>query len=264
MYSVTDRIKQVKRPSRLIRVSDFTRIQYHDGKELAPNESIDGSLMGRVVDYMTRAAVSGDVRRAFHYCLEGAKYADVIKSRNGVKPHNLKAAELLLNQIRGGDDRSQLCVARLAAYDLWYRNPQAAMRYDIQDVYADTPTIWNIRRMVWRSMNFLKVCGGAIRFDFTFEPHGYTDTISSGDGDFLTADTLWDMKVLRSKPTTLNALQVLTYYVMGQHSGQEIYKGITKIGIYNPRQNVAYILDVQKVKPEVIYAVENDIVCYSA
>jgi hypothetical protein len=33
---------------------------------------------------------------------------------------------------------------------------------------------------------------------FTFEG-GYTDTVSKGDGDLTTADTLWDFKVSKAK-----------------------------------------------------------------
>lgn len=262
MYSVTERIKQVKHPGRFIKVSDFTKIQFEDGKPLAPHENIDGSLMGRVVDYLTRAAVSGDLRGAFHYSIEGAKYADKIESRYGGNADNLKEAERLLSEIRGFDNTSIIIASRLSGYDLWYRKPEAAMRYGRQDIFPDVPTIRNIRRMVRRSMEFLKDCGGAVKFDFTFEPDGYTQTVSSGDGDFLTVDTLWDMKVLRSRPTTANALQVLVYWVMGKHSGQKIFKPLTKIGIFNPRTNTAYILDMSKVKDEIIRAVEGEIICY--
>ena len=262
MYSVTERIKQVKHPVRFIKVSDFTKIQFEDGKTLAPYENIDGSLMGRVVDYLTRTAVSGDLRGAFHYSIEGAKYADKIESRYGGRADNLKEAERLLSEIRGFDNTSIIIASRLAWYDLWYRKPEAAMRYGRQDIFPDTPTVWNIRRMVRRSMEFLKSCGSAVKFDFTFEPDGYTQTVSSGDGDFLTADTLWDMKVLRSRPTTTHALQVLVYWVMGKHSGQKIYSVITKIGLFNPRLNEEYVLDMSKVSPEVIKSVESEILCY--
>lgn len=264
MCSVTERIKHVKHPGRFIKMSDFTKIQFEDGKTLAPYENIDGSLMGRVVDYLTRAAVSGDLRGAFHYSIEGAKYADVIESRYGGKADNLKEAERLLSEIRGADDTSIRIASRLTAYDLWYRKPEVAMRYGRQDIFPDTPTVWNIRRMVRRSMKFLKSCGGAVKFDFTFEPDGYTQTVSSGDGDFLTADTLWDMKVLRSRPTTANVLQVLVYWVMGKHSGQKIFKPITKIGLFNPRLNEEYVLEVSKIPPEVIREVEDKVICYGA
>ncbi len=52
------------------------------------------------------------------------------------------------------------------------------------------------------------------------------------------------------------------YWIMGQHSGQEIFKTITKIGLYNPRQNVAYTLDVAKIPAEVIREVEEKVICY--
>lgn len=264
MYSVTERIKRVKHPGRFIKVSDFTKIQFDDGKTLAPYENIDGSLMGRVVDYLTRAAVSGDLCGAFHYSIEGAKYADKIESRYGGKADNLKEAERLLSEIRGFDDTSIIIASRLTWYDLWYRKPEAAMRYGRQDIFPNMPTIWNIRRMVRRSMEFLKGCGGAVKFDLTFEPNGYTQTVSSGDGDFLTADTLWDMKVYRptTKITKRETLQILMYWIMGQHSGQEIFKGVTKIGFFNPRMNTAYVLDVSKIPAEVIREVEDKVICY--
>ena len=263
MYSVTDRIKQVKRPGRFIKVSDFTKIQYDDGKTLNPSENIDGSVMGRVVDYMTRAVVSGDTDSAFHYSLEGAKYADAIATRNCVKATDFKMASGWLKHIRGLDDDALIHAVKLSCYDLWYRNPVSAMLYGA-DMFKtpDSPTIHNIRVMVLRSMKFLKDSGGEVKFDFTFEPDGYTETVSSGDGDFLTADTLWDMKVLRSRPKTINALQVLVYWVMGKHSGQKIYNGITKVGLFNPRLNEVYVLDVSKVSPEVIKGVESEILCY--
>lgn len=40
---------------------------------------------------------------------------------------------------------------------------------------------------------------------------GYTYTFESGDGDFLTADTLLDFKVSKSKPTNKHNLQLLMY-----------------------------------------------------
>ncbi len=52
------------------------------------------------------------------------------------------------------------------------------------------------------------------------------------------------------------------YWIMGQHSGQDIYKNITKAGIFNPLLNGVYILDINKISPEVISQVEKDVICY--
>ena len=42
-------------------------------------------------------------------------------------------------------------------------------------------------------------------------PGGYTDKITSGDGDFLTVDTLWDFKVLKANIKSQHTLQLLVY-----------------------------------------------------
>ena len=97
---------------------------------------------------------------------------------------------------------------------------------------------------------------------FTFEPNGYTETVSSGDGDYLTADTLWDFKVSKSKPTSKHTLQLLMYWIMGQHSGQEVYKSIQNLGIFNPRLNEIYLINVSTVSKDIITEIEKDIICY--
>ena len=48
--------------------------------------------------------------------------------------------------------------------------------------------------MVLRSLAFIENYGPIIKDGFTFEG-GYTDIVSSGDGDYLTENTLWDFKV---------------------------------------------------------------------
>ena len=99
---------------------------------------------------------------------------------------------------------------------------------------------------------------------FTFEDAGYTSTVDSGDGDFLTKDTIWEIKVLRSGVTSRHTLQLLMYWIMGIHSGRDVFKDISKLGIFNPRQNKVYLLGVDKIPDETIRAVENDIICYKA
>ena len=97
---------------------------------------------------------------------------------------------------------------------------------------------------------------------FTFEPGGYTETVRSGDGDYLTNDTLWDLKVSKHKPTGSDTLQLLMYWIMGQHSGQDIFKNITNIGIFNPRLNMVFTYDVSKLPPNIIKEVEDEVICY--
>ena len=52
------------------------------------------------------------------------------------------------------------------------------------------------------------------------------------------------------------------YYIMAHRSGNPEYKGLSKIGIFNPRLNVAYLLDMSTVPAEIIHIIEDEIICY--
>lgn len=138
-------------------------------------------------------------------------------------------------------------------------------RYTVQtakDTNPDFETIENIHIMVERGVTFWEKFGPIIEENFTFEPTGYTKIVSAGDGDFLTKDTLWDFKVSKSKIDRKQTLQILMYWIMGKHSGKEEFKNISKLGIYNPRLNIVYTLDVKNISPEVIKEVEKTVICY--
>lgn len=94
---------------------------------------------------------------------------------------------------------------------------------------------------------------------FTFEG-GYTDVVSSGDGDFTTSDTLWDFKVSKAKPKKEHTLQLLMYWRMGLHSIHSEFKDIQYLGIYNPQLNVVYRISVNKIPVNVIEEVEHDVI----
>ena len=49
---------------------------------------------------------------------------------------------------------------------------------------------------------------------------------------------------------------------MEQHSGQDIFKGINKIGIFNPRLNNAYTIDIADISSDIIKEVEEKVICY--
>ena len=100
--------------------------------------------------------------------------------------------------------------------------------------------------MVKRSVSFWNMYGPIIKDGFTFEPYGYTKTVDTGDGDFLTQDTLWDFKVSKAKPTNKHTLQLLMYWIMGQHSGKDEFKNISNLGIFNPR--LKYSLHTSYIK----------------
>lgn len=171
--------------------------------------------------------------------------------------------ESLLNQIDGLNDKSIIAACKACTYDVWYRNHMGAMMAkDAKETTPNDVTIENIRVLVKRSVTFWNDYGPVIVDRFTFETNGYTKTVDSGDGDYLTADTLWDFKISKSKPTNKHTLQLLMYWIMGQHSGKEEYKRITKLGIFNPRLNTVYLLNISDIPAEIIRDVEENVICY--
>lgn len=278
MASVTGRISQIKQPKGgYIPPSKFETTAISDGITLNPTENVHGSVIGLAVDYLTRFATGTDIIDAFHISLQGA----VIAEQLGMKG-STAIAKNLLEGINGLDDNSIVNVCKLVTFDVWLRNPFNAMNTKgYKETNPDRDTIENIQILVKRNMTFLEKYGPVTKDGFTFEPingtkedytnmiqtgkgtfGGYTKTVDSGDGDFLTADTLWDFKVLRSKLTTKHTLQLLMYWIMGQHSGQEIFQCITKLGIFNPRLNTVYLLDLSNVSQDVIRLVEDEVICY--
>lgn len=256
--NVTSRVAEIKQPGRYIKPSQFKVTSFDDGIILNEEENIAPAVAGLAVDYLTRFIKSKNKEDSFRISLLGAHVAEEYM---GVK-NSKSVAQELLNNINGIDDFSIICACKLVTFDVWYRNTNVALRVkDYTYTNPDKKTIYNIRVLVNRCISFLDKFGDSIIDGFRFNG-GYTPTVNSGDGDYLSEDTLWDFKVSKNNPRTRDALQVLMYWIMGKHSGQEIFKNITKIGIYNPRLNNQFVIDMNTFSKEIIKAVEKDVICY--
>lgn len=261
MSSVTQRINQIKQPyGGYLKVSQFEIIKLQDNRILNINENIHSSIIGIVVDYMSRYLIKLDIDDAFKISVLGAKLADRYLNQQG-KLFN--QAINLLNNIHGLDDISIINACKLVTFDVWYRNLISALKAKtFKEINPDKGTINNIVVMIERSIDFFDKYGPVIKEGFDFEPDGYTQVVDAGDGDFLTKDTLWDFKVSKNRPTNKSTLQLLMYWIMGQHSGQKIYKNINQLGIYNPRLNIIYKIKLAEISEDIIKEVENNVICY--
>jgi hypothetical protein len=280
MATVVSRINQIKQPyGGYVPLKTFEELKL--GGEIIFNneENINPMLVGLVVDYLTRFSVSNDAKKSFNISLRGAMSKDHWTKSSDEKW--LKTAKKHLEKIRGLDDASIINAIKLSEFDIWYRNPRGAQMTKEQDVEASIQTIEHIRNLVKRGIDFFAKYGPITKYEFDFYPPnyedtleeyisflknkkngGYTRTVSSGDGDYLTKDTIWEFKVSKYNPKPNDTLQVLMYWIMGQHSGQGLFKSISKIGIFNPRLNTAYQLEVSKIPKETIETIEKDIICY--
>lgn len=266
MSSVTARIKEVKQPrGGYIKPSQFEEIINDDGKILK-EENIHASIIGIAIDYLTRAIMGeASLQDAFKISIAGYQRRLMILGEEVLEIDKKKKIDIvsLLKEIKGLDDKSIIAVCKACTYDSWYRNPMGAMMVKgAEEIMPDKNTIENIKIMVNRSILFWKKYGPVAVNGFTFEKDGYTQTVDSGDGDYLTEDTLWEFKVIKSKPTNKHTLQLLMYWIMGQHSGKEEFKGIKNLGIFNPRLNIVYLLNIDIIPRETIREVEKEVICY--
>lgn len=261
MASVTNRIKSITQPrGGYLPVTMFEHIELNNGvnavdEKVYEGSSIHGSMIGTAVDYITRFMLNGDASKAFHISLIGAERAG--KSEN---------AQKLLAQIQGLDDQSIRAACHLVQYDVFARNTMAAMAYlHNETIVADDGTVSNIQIMVKSALQLFEKYGAIVSIGMTFEG-GYTDTIDSGDADFLTVDTLWDFKVTKQeRPTSNETLQLLVYYVMGLHSKRYTdFENIKYLGIFNPRYNTIYRCAIDKIDKEIIKTVEERVICYGS
>jgi len=250
MASVTQRVSKIKQPyGGYLPMKAFSKENFDDGFTLNEEENIHSSLIGIAVDYLTRFSLGDSVDKAFHISCLGA-------SNIGM----LNKAAILKAKVTGLDDQSIISACKLAGFDVCYRSSKSAYK-PIEDINPDRFTIENIRIMVNRSVSFWDKYGPIVCSEPTFEG-GYTDTVNTGDGDFISKDTLWDFKVSKSAPTAKHSLQILMYYVMGLHSTHECFKNISNLGFFNPRLNTAYVCSVSSISAETITEIENDVICY--
>ncbi|MFT3945222.1 MAG: hypothetical protein QM705_15565 [Ancrocorticia sp.] len=215
-------------------------------------ENIHSSLVGLSVDYLTRVASGAKPEEAFKFSLLGASILGVKTWRDPIRLLEFRAGRV--------DGLAIAAACELAGYDVafragpWRYNPHACTT-------PDSVTAGHIKVMVNRSLSFFRDFGPATLDGFTFQG-AFTDLVTNGDGDFLTRDTLWDFKVSVRPPTKDHTLQLLMYWLMGLRSGQQPFKSITHLGVFNPRLNTVYRIAVADVPAQVLDEVSREVIGY--
>lgn len=259
MYSVTQRIAKTKQPrGGYIRPRDFTERDFgtkppHD-RHL---ESIHAGLTGITVDYLTRFMLGAQAKSAFQVSILGAAVAH----KYDKLANHIANAYALCDRIKGLDDASIDAACKLVGYDSAFRVGYAAYR-PVEKIQPNEATLENIRTMVYSALDFFKEYGPATQEHLVF-PGGYTQVVSSGDGDFLTSDTIWDFKCSANGPKSRHTLQIAMYWLMGLHSLLSAdYEKVTRFGFFNPRLAKVYTLNIAEVPEEVLHEIEIRVIGY--
>jgi hypothetical protein len=256
--SVVQRIKEVKQPHGGYINPKMLEVRFLGGDGPMPldhtGENVSPGLVGLAVDYLTRLANGAEPPEAFSISLMGAV---------ALGPADYYRAEQAVGSLTEGcvDEEAIRAACRLVNYDVVRRAGKQFYNPTAQTA-PDQTTIDHISAMVTRSLRFFDEYGPIILDGFTFEG-GYTATVQAGDGDFLTADTLWDFKVSAATPKSDHTLQVLMYYLMGKHSIHPEFQATTHLGIFNPRLNTAYRIAEAAIPAETIAEVERGVIGYS-
>ena len=259
MMSVTSRIKQIRQPrGGFIPPSRMICINLDDGRELSNDENIHSTVVGMVVDYMTRFLMGSSKEEAFKISRLGAKNKASLRGKK-----ILDEFQTYIENVKGFDDESIINACKIVTFDVWYRNPIGAIyAKEANETDPDKTTLDNLKILIDRSLKFWDKYGPIEVDGFNFAPNGYSQIVSSGDGDFLSKDTLWDFKVSWYKPKIEQTLQLAMYYIMGKHSTNPIFDNITKIGIFNPRLNCVYFYDMSWISQDIIKTIEQDVIGY--
>lgn len=285
---ITQYNKQVGQPrGGLINPNLLTTAQFDDGNgqlEISV-ENLHSATVGTAVDYLTRLGsvrttdVEDALGRTFTVSLQGAqRIAEHTEHVSAAADAQAALLELNFTEQPDGtiafdiDDTAVRVACHLASYDVGKRAGVAFYNSITSLTAPDDTTTAHIWMMASRAQTFFASYGPITNDGFVFadrERHflkgdrgGYTDVVDSGDGDFLTADTLWDFKVSKAKPTKDQTLQLLMYFLMGQASKLPEFATQTHVGLFNPRLNTVHQLAVADVPSDVIDTIRYDVIGY--
>lgn len=258
--SVTERVKIVKQPT-----GGYVNPKNMDIQKLDENddmicnildENISPTLIGLVVDYLARMILGEEKKSVFHIALKGAAIID--EKEGDDNKTQTKRAMRIIKKINSIDNESIKYTCRLVQYDSWGRGGMSELNWHLS---PNEYTLENIKCMIHRCTVFFEKYGPILQSGFTFEG-GYSRVITSGDGDYISNDTIWDFKVSKNPPSKEHTLQLMVYYVMGKVSAKDEFKEIKQIGICNPRLNIVALKKIEDVDNKILEKMADEVIGY--
>lgn len=234
-------------------LSLFDGIEVIDNKAVVGEYNISPAIVGMAVDYGVRLLQGNSPREVFNVALRGAALVDAAAE-----------AEELMLALDGEyepfgeitpDGITSIC--KLSGFDSAFRASPHAYK-PITDINPNEQTITDIAVLIARTMDFFSEVGPVIDSGFTFGG-GLTDQVDAADADYLTDDTIWDLKVRKAAPNKNSTLQVILYYLLALRSNNPLFDNVTKVGIYNPYLQQAWLLSVVDMEERILIDVEEHV-----
>lgn len=257
MTSVTQRIKQIKQPyGGYIPPSSLSVAQLYD-EPILLGDTAKAAASGLVVDYLTRyMTTSCSAEDAFAVSLMGAQ----IYERDYSAPGEYQLARELLPVTRELSDADINNLLKLVSYDALVRTVYTFSESPLRMADFDQAVIDDVNALLDRSISFIDSLNKTIIHGYEFT-NGYTELVESGDGDFMTDTTMYDMKcVNKLRVDNKYTLQLLMYYILGVNSRQDQYMSVNKLAVWNPRYGAVSSIKIADIPGEVVLEVARDVV----
>lgn len=213
-------------------------------------ENVAPWIVGTVVDYLSRMVLTGDKAKAFYISFMFKRDIYLQRYQAEFYKDACQWADNCLKGITGLDDNSITEACRLVCCDQLYRTgaPSACMECvkELREHRPDEITLNHIRAMVERCVDFFK--------GKTVTETGFVVKSERihGDGDILTKTGLWDIKTSKGAITRKDKLQVLLYWCVGLQTDEDKFSRIKTLGIYNPRQDFSWGLDISQLPEDLV------------
>lgn len=229
--------------SKIVSTRKFQKIEYHSdnlGELPLEEENMAPATTGTLIDFLTRIIVLND-DDAFGVSARGVGEManDDQKKRYLYEAAMLKA----LVEDKEIDDLDDdvfnigvnICAWEQALRGGYYFPPQ---------IYPNDTTMAHYKVMLKRVKAYLEKIGNIIRTGYG---SATANGLISGDGDYLSSDTLIDFKVSKHKTMQPNWVRQLFLYRVLLRDELVSPDQIKKLMIYNPRRDEGYLLDLTQI-----------------
>lgn len=275
MSSVSELVENVEQPVfGILPVNKFVKKELRQDSYVLSNKSkIPATHLGLIVDYCVKYILGVKLSDILH--VEYSGYAEHIRV-SAIRFYD-SISEQALTQIYIEDERREICLSDFISkvenagtfddfvtnmfYIIQYGDFIRNIRYAYNRLGETFTTELSKEELQDILIYFIRTQSWINTFDcvtpmYKFKPFGYNSTVTSGEGDFCTDKTLWDLKVSNGNPTTKDTLQLLMYYIMAKHSGNKLYSNVDSIGVYNPKLDSTWLCNIDTVDRNTIKYVE--------
>lgn len=225
-----------------IKFINYKLLTDSEGILLEKEESIRPTVMGTLIDYLTRLVICKDLK-AFDLIKSSQKEL-VQQAKREFRDSTIE--KLTKEQV---ELATRLCLFEHEFRGNKYINPQK------ENIEIDNKTLVHIKTMLYRSKNFFDRVGYpkllAYKCSITTPLNEKPYVEVYGDGDYLLSNALVDFKVSKRNPNRDYIRQLLVYYnglIERELKKKKVKKdNITTLMIFNPRLDMFYKIDLENI-----------------